>query len=68
VRRQLSVSSDASDIVNSVHQDSGTANDYSLTEPEIGGLSSGFSDQGIPVGCYCIVKVHSNYENFKMLL
>jgi len=29
---------------------------------------SGFSDQSIAAGCYCIVKVHSNYVNFKMLV
>ena len=68
MRRQPSVSSDASDIINSVHEKSGTANDYSLTDPEIGGVLSGFSDQSIAAGCYCIVKVHSNYGNFKMLV
>jgi len=68
VRRQLSVSSDASDIINSVHKDSGTAYDYSSTEPEIGGVLSGFTDQSIAEGCYCTVKVHSNYGNFKMLV
>jgi len=29
---------------------------------------SGFSDQSIAAACYCIVKVHSNYANFKMLV
>ena len=31
-------------------------------------MLSGFSDQSIAVGCYCIVKVHSNYANFTMFL
>jgi len=29
---------------------------------------SGFSEQSIAAGCYCIVKAHSNYVNFKMLV
>jgi len=68
VRHQLSVSSDARDIINSVYKLSGAANDYSLTEPDIGGVLSGFSDQSIAAACYGIVKVHSNYANFKMLV
>jgi len=53
---------------NTLHYDSGTTNDCSLTEPEIGVVLSGFSDQSITAGCYWIVKVHSNYGNFKMLV
>jgi len=29
---------------------------------------SGFSDQSIAAGRYCIVKVHSKYGNFKMFV
>jgi len=35
---------------------------------ELGVVLSGFSDQSIAAGCYCIVKVHSNCVNFKMLV
>jgi len=68
VRRQLCVSSDASHVVNSVQEDSDTANDYFLTEPEIGCELSGSSDQSVEAGCYCIVSVYSNYGKFKMLV
>ena len=43
VKGQLPVSSDESDVINSVHWDSDTANDYSLRKlvvPEIGGVLS----------------------------
>ena len=43
-------------------------NDYSLTEPEIGCVLSGSSDQIIEAGCYCIVSVYSNYGKFKMII
>jgi len=39
-----------------------------LTEPETGGALSGFSEQTIAAGCYCVVKVHSNHFNFKTLV
>jgi len=39
-----------------------------LTEPEIGGVLSGFTDQNVAAGCYCSVKGYSNYGNFKMLV
>ena len=38
------------------------------TELETGGVLSGFSHQSIEVGCYCIVKLFSNYGNFKILV
>ena len=34
----------------------------------MGGVLSGMSHQSIAAGCYCILKVHSNYGNFKMLV
>jgi len=64
---QLSVSSDASDVINSVQYDSGTANDYSFNRAGNWWCLERFSDKNITVGCYCIIKVHSNYGNFKML-
>jgi len=45
VRHQLPAYSDAGDVINSVHSDSGTVNDSS--EPGIGGIMSGASDQTI---------------------
>jgi len=59
VKHQLSAYTDASDVINSVHSDSDTVND-SLSEPEIGGVLSGSSDQIIEAGCYCIEKVYSS--------
>jgi len=37
VRHQPSVPSDASDVINSVHSESDTTNDYSLSEPALVG-------------------------------
>ena len=70
VRRQLSVSFDASDVLNSVGllSDNDTANDYSLSEPEIDGALSGSSNQVIEAGCYCILKVYSSDGMFTMLV
>jgi len=39
-----------------------------MIEPELGGVLSGFADQSIATGCYCFVKVHSNYGSFNMLV
>ena len=41
---------------------------HSLTEPLIGCVLSGSSDQTIEAGCYCIGKVYSNYGKLKMLV
>jgi len=65
VRRQLSVCSNASDVINSYNK---TMTHYSLTEPEVGCVLSGSSDQMIEVGCCCIVNVYSAYGKFKMLV
>jgi len=52
VMRRLSICSDASDVINSVHSESDIANNSSLSELKIGGVLSRSSDQIIEVGCY----------------
>ena len=65
--KQLS-SSDASDVINSVLSDSYTANDSSLSEPEIGGGLNGSLHQIIEAGCYCTIKVYSSDGKFKLIV
>jgi len=47
-----------------------TPNDYSLTEPEIGGVLRGYRTTLLRriVTAFCIVKNYSNYGKFKILV
>jgi len=64
MRCQPSVSGYASDVINSVHSESDTTNDSSLTEPEIGGVLSRFWDQIIDMGKWVVTR-NVHYGTFR---